>query len=246
VDPVEGAKTITVYNIKPEYLGARDLFLTNMPQAQSDYNGLEITARKRYSNNWQFLAGFVWGDHKGFDYSQDYVDSNDFNNPNFTLNRDNGSVWLDLKWSFKLSGSYQLALWIDLSGKWEARDGIPVRRRLSVSGLNQGTETIYAAQRGVDRTETVAAFIDVALSKTFKVGRSGIEPLVQMFNLFNTNPIINQRDMIGSSWAGRQESCRRGSSASASSGPSSAIERLALCEGGGLSSPLCVCPRREC
>jgi hypothetical protein len=66
--------------------------------------------------------------------------------------------------------------------------------------LNQGTETLYAAQRGEDRTEALTSFIDISISKSFNVGRSRIEPAFQIFNILNSATILNQRTGIGSAW----------------------------------------------
>ncbi len=201
-DPVDGPSTVTVFNADPSILtGGRDLYITNVEQINSDYNGFEIIARKRYSNNWQLLGGVTYGDHKGFDYSSDYIHLSDFNNPNFTLNRDNGSVWTDLPWTFKMSGSYTFAHNIQLAGKWEGRAGVPLTRRLTVSGLNQGTETVYVAQRGTDRPESVTAFVDLSLSWTKNIGRSRVEPMVQIFNIMNKETVLNQQTLVGSTWS---------------------------------------------
>ena len=156
--------------------------------------------KKRYSDKWQLLGGFTWGRHEGFDYSDSYMQYSDFNNPNFLLNRDNGSVWFDLPWTFKMSGSYMFPHDIQLGGKWEGRAGRPLTRTLPVTGLNQGTETVYVAQRGEDRTESLNAFIDISISKSFSVGRSRIEPAFQIFNLLNSATVLNQRSGIGASW----------------------------------------------
>ncbi len=200
-DPVDGPQTITVYNAQPDILtGGRDLYITNVNEINSDYNGVEIVARKRYSDNWQMLAGITFNSHKGFNYSDSYIQLSDFNNPNFTLNRDDGSVFTELPWTFKLSGSYMFPHNIQLAGKWEARDGIPLTRELSVTGLNQGTEVVYAAQRGTDRAEAVKSFIDVSLSWSAHVGRSRIEPELQIFNILNNATVLSAQGRIGSGW----------------------------------------------
>jgi hypothetical protein len=201
-DPVDGSSSVTVYNADPSILtGGRDLFITNVPEINSDYNGLEIIAKKRYSDNWQLLGGITYNDHKGFDYSNSYIQLSDFNNPNFTLNRDNGSVWTELPWTFKVSGSYTFPNNIQLAGKWEGRAGYPETRRLTVSGLNQGTETVYVAQRGTDRPPSVNAFVDLSLTWSAMIGRSRIEPVLQIFNIMNKDTVLRQQTLVGSTWS---------------------------------------------
>ncbi len=185
-DPVDGPSTVTVFNANPDILtGGRDLYITNVDEINSDYNGFEIIARKRYSNNWQLLGGVTYGDHKGFDYSSDYIQLSDFNNPNFTLNRDNGSVWTDLPWTFKMSGSYTFRPQHPVGrevGRTSRRAPHPKVDGFRIeSGNGNGLRRPSAV---TDRPESVTAFVDLSLSWTKNIGRSRVEPMLQIFNIY--------------------------------------------------------------
>jgi hypothetical protein len=87
---------------------------------------------------------------------------------------------------------------IQVSGKYTARKGDPLQRTLSVSGLSQGSETVYVQPRGDDRTETVNKFVDVRFGKRFSVGSLlRLEGTLDVFNLLNANHVLLQTEAIG-------------------------------------------------
>jgi hypothetical protein len=200
-DPERGQQTITVYSLDPGLAGRRDRLITNVDVLESDYDGVSVSFNKRFSNKWQLLGGLTVQNHKGFNHSGTYTNpgtTTDLNNPNFRLNRDDGSVFIDLPWSFNLSGSYELPYGVVFSGKYTARAGEPLVRTINVTGLPQGPENlIYVQQRGEDRTETVTKFLDVRLAKRFTVGTSRFEGTFDVFNLLNANHVLDQTTAVG-------------------------------------------------
>jgi len=202
-DPERGTQTITVYNLSAAAAALRDRVITNVDVLQSDYNGVAIEIQKRMSDRWQLLGGVTFQKHEGFNHSGTFTNPGsvaDLNDPNYLLNRDKGSVFIDLPWTASLSGSYLLPLWdIQISGKYTARKGDPLARQLTVTGLRQGAETVFVQQRGVDRTETVNKFVDIRFGKRFDLGRTGrYEATLDVFNLLNANHVLLQTETIGS------------------------------------------------
>ena len=58
VDPESGqTQSITIYNLRPEFITARDRVINNVEFLQSDYDGVQFDFQKRMSNRWQMLAG---------------------------------------------------------------------------------------------------------------------------------------------------------------------------------------------
>jgi hypothetical protein len=194
-------KSITIYNLKPEFVNARDRYISNVPFLRSNYDGLQVDVQKRMSNRWQMLAGVSFQRHRGFDHSGTFTGS-DFSNPNLAINRDDGSVFIDLPWTATLSGSYELPYSLMLSGKYTARAGDPLNRTTVFSGLtaSQVSETIRLAQRGTDRTEDVTKFVDVRVSRRFAVGGSRFDASLDLFNMFNANHVLLQTEQIGTTW----------------------------------------------
>ena len=196
-------QTITVYNLDPALRTSRDRIITNADLLQSTYNGLEVNFTKKMSNRWQMLGGFEVQKHQGFAHSGTFTNpgsNTDFNNPNYRLNRDHGAVFEDLPWAFRLSASYMLPYDVMVAGKYQARAGDPLERTLLVPGLNQGSDTVYVQQRGIDRTETVANFVDLRLSKRMTLVGLRLDPSLDLYNVFNENPVLSQNTGIGSTW----------------------------------------------
>jgi hypothetical protein len=201
-DPVSGQpQNITIYNLRPEFIQARDRYISNVDLLQSNYNGVQIDFQKRMSNRWQMLAGLSVQKHRGFDHSGTYT-ATDFSNPNSAINRDDSAVFIDLPWTFTLAGSYVLPLNVMLSGKYTARAGDPLNRTTTFSGLtaSQASETVRLVPHGTDRTEDVTKFLDMRLSKRFAMGFSGLEASFDVFNILNANHVLLQNEQIGGSW----------------------------------------------
>ncbi len=202
VDPASGQVVpITIYNLRPEFITARDRYIDNVDFLQSNYDGFQVDMQKRLANRWQVLAGLNLQRHRGFDHSGTYTGV-DFSNPNSSLNRTDGSVFIDLPWTFTLSGSYQLPYQLSLSGKYTARAGDPLNRTTVFTGLtaSQASETIRLAQRGTDRTEDVTRFVDLRLAKRFPLGFGSAEATLDVFNILNANHVLQQTEQIGTSW----------------------------------------------
>ncbi|MGE3273998.1 MAG: carboxypeptidase regulatory-like domain-containing protein [Vicinamibacterales bacterium] len=195
------ADSITIYRLKPEFAGARERVIDNVDFLESDYNGVQIDLQKRMSNRWQLLTGLSIQKHQGYDHNGTFTNA-DFSNPNVSINRDNGSVFTDLPWTFTLSGSYMLPADVMISGKYTARAGDPLNRTITFSGLttSQVSETVRVQQRGEDRTEKVTKFFDIRLSKRFQVGLGNFEASMDLFNVLNANHVLAQTDALGGSW----------------------------------------------
>jgi hypothetical protein len=198
-------RSITIYNLRPEFVNVRDRYISNVPFLESDYDGVQFDVQKRMSNRWQMLAGLSLQKHEGFDHEGTYTSNNnvDFSNPNSAINRENGSVFTDLPWVFTLSGSYVLPYNIAISGKYTGRAGDPLIRTAVFSGLTatQVSETVRVQQRGVDRTDNVTKFVDLRVSKRFRMGTSSFEGSLDIFNVLNANHVLLQNTGLGSTWA---------------------------------------------
>jgi Carboxypeptidase regulatory-like domain len=204
-DPQSGPQTITVYNLDPALVTRRDRVVTNVDVLKSNYNGVQFSFNKRMSKRWQLLGGLTFQKHEGFANDGTFTNpastTDDFNNPNYTLNRPGSSIFTDIPWTVTLSGSYQLPYDVLFSGKYTARDGDPLTRTFTVTGLSQGSETVWVQPRGVDRTQTVNKFVDVRISKRFTIAKTRLEPSLDIFNLLNANHVLAQNEAIGTTWS---------------------------------------------
>jgi hypothetical protein len=199
-DPERGQQTMTIYSLDPALVTRRDRIITNVDALESDYNGVQFSFNKRMSNRWQLLGGLTLQKHEGFNHAGTYTNPGtnaDLNDPNYLLNKDGSAIFIDIPWSFTLSGSYQFPYQIAISGKYTARDGDPLLRTFNFTGLPQGSQTIYVQPRGVDRTEVVSRFVDIRFAKRFAFGPTRFEGALDVFNLLNANHVLDQTTGIG-------------------------------------------------
>ena len=189
--------TYTVYSLQEDFRTAQDNVITNVEALRSNYNGVAIQIQKRFSNRWQLLGGATFSSHKGVPHSLPW-DGNDWNNPNRLINRDNGSVLTDLPWVANFAGSY-LAPWdIQFGFNYRGRAGNPLVATVPVTGLGQGSESIYAYQRGEERTEALTQLLDFNVRKGVDIGDARFELGVDLANIFNTQPAIALNTSLGS------------------------------------------------
>jgi hypothetical protein len=200
-DPQRGAQTITAFSLDQALVTRRDRIITNVEGLRSNYDGVIFSVNKRLSNRWQMLAGLTLQTHDGFAHNGTFTDpgaNSDFNNPNYVLNRANSAVFTDVPWGFGLSGSYQLPYGVVFSGKYTASAGGPLMRTFVVTGLPQGSETLWVQPRGDDRLEKVTKFVDVRFAKRFEAGFARLEGTLDIFNMLNANHVTGQVEAVGS------------------------------------------------
>ena len=188
-------QSVTVYNVDPVLRGKFDTLWDNFPEMDADYNGVEVTARKRLSNNWTLVSGITYGRNTGDVYGS----TADLNNPNFTFRR---GVLLaqDIPLTLKVSGTYQFPYAISLSGSAQHYGGFAEMDTVSVSRdtvtLTQVTQNIAVTESGTTRLPGVTMF-DMSLRKTIQTGRGSIEPVVDFFNLGNANTVVRRTTQLG-------------------------------------------------
>jgi hypothetical protein len=202
-----GATTATLYNLaSSSYLSLTNQVLDNQPYLDTNYNGVEFTASKRLSRNWQMVAGLTVGKNTGGLNSTGgqastitaSTNSGDLNDPNMTRFA-NGIVGNDSPVAFRLSGSYQAPWGILAAGSLVSNSGYPYISTYAVTraafatlctancgtGLVRSSQTVLLSDRGDERLPAVT-LVDLRLSRVFRfaTGRR-ISPQLDIFNLFN-------------------------------------------------------------
>jgi len=131
-------------------------------RAQRFYRAIEFTANKRFTNNFQFIASYVYssliGNYEGF-----FRNDNGQLQPNITtlfdlqslLTNTYGRLPNDRPHQFKFNGSYRTPWKLLLSGNFYAQSGVPFNQLIPhpIYGNNEG----FAVQRGTAIVPTVAA-----------------------------------------------------------------------------------------
>jgi hypothetical protein len=172
----------------------------NAPEARREFTGVELNARKRYSNGWQVYASYLWSELEGnydglFQASTGQLDPNinsAFDYADFLINAD-GKLSNDRTHTFKTSGSYTVQdgaladLTVGLSAYW--RSGTPQ----TAYGYSPGYQNweYYLTPRGSVGRNPDDYEMDLHFDYPLKVGEYEIQFLVDVFNLLDRQAVIN-------------------------------------------------------
>ncbi len=186
--------------IRDDYSNEYIYRITNVQSARRNYQGLELTCRKRLSNNYQFLVvatisrakgSVVYGGHsEGLDIYADFEE--------MKYNRYGSLPWDDQQY-LKFNGSYHLPLGFIVGGSLNWRSGRPYSRidyGLPESAWNFGgyTGQYYLDPRGSERMGSVM-WIDLRLRKDFSFGPTVLSLTADAFNLTNSQDAIGVNEL---------------------------------------------------
>ncbi len=197
-NPFSGGTT-SVYNLDRAYVGLQDNVRMATSLLDTDYNGIEVTAAKRFSSRWQMMFGFTGGKNSGG------LDTdgrpNDLNDPN-NLQFQNGAVGNDATYQWRLSGSYVLPGDVSIAGSLVSNTGFPRQIAYTVTKsvvptLVRSSQRVFVDERGPDRLPNVT-LIDIRFSRPIKfAGNRSFEPQLDIFNITNSDVVVNMVNTIG-------------------------------------------------
>ena len=131
-------------------------------RAQRFYRAVEFTATKRFTNNYQFIASYVFSSLIG-NYEGLFRNDNGQSDPNITslfdlqslLDNTYGRLPNDRPHQFKFNGSYRTPFKLLISGNFYMQSGTPFNRLIPhpVYGNNEG----FGVQRGTAIVPSVVA-----------------------------------------------------------------------------------------
>jgi hypothetical protein len=193
-NPLGGS--LTIYNLNPAFLGLQDNVREAVDLLDTVYDGIEITAAKRFSNRWQMLFGYTTGRNEGG------VSFGDFNDPNNLINQQ-GIVGNDATHQLRLSGTFLVPrAEVAVSGSLVRNTGYPRQFTYQVTravfpGLTRSAQTVRVNTRGDERLPPVT-LLDLRLSRPIRLaGNRSFEPQLDIFNVTNTDVIVRIVDAIG-------------------------------------------------
>ncbi len=175
------------------------------PKPKRDFKGVEVTAQKRFSKNWQALASYLWSKLDGnFDggyapFTNVGADPNisaaydyyDFFTNGSDLGRitNDGPLSNDRRHQFKLSGLYQTPWKLSLGASAYYRTGTPLTRYGYSDAY--GRYEFFLSKRGGEGRNPASYEADLHLGYPLKVGPAEINFLVDIFNLLDAQrPIL--------------------------------------------------------
>ena len=167
------------------------------------FHGLEITARKRMSNRWMLNGSLTLNSATYNAPPEGYLNTIagdifllaalpvDPTNREFIEGEQtliNGSRWVA-----KLSGLYQLPWDVSVAGTLNARQGFPfIPNLLSPSRTGAlGTIHVMVEPYATHRYDSLV-LLDLKAEKRFSIGRLNLVGSVDVFNLMNTNTVLNR------------------------------------------------------
>lgn len=186
--------TVTFWNQLEVYPSTTALI--NPPGANRDYDGVEFTLNKRYSNGWQVNLSYVYQNSRGLigtDFNDSWGYTSYYDNPNSHVNAI-GRFPLERRHQFKLTGMVKGPWGVNFGTYFRYLSGERYTRivRSSYYGisLNQGANSVYAEERG-SRALPAELILDLKVEKAFKVGAINIRAFVDIFNVFNNNKALS-------------------------------------------------------
>jgi len=184
VTEVTSGQRVTVYNQAPETRGQFDVLWDNFDVLDSSYKGLDISFTKRMSRHWMAFGGISIGKNLG----DIYGGASDLNNPNFTYRH--GIIDNDTPVALKVSGTYQFPYGINFTGALQRSTGLPQQTSVLVTAatvrLTQVQQSLVVEPRATSRYDHVTQ-TDISLRKSIKLQRLTIEPVLDIYNLFNSD-----------------------------------------------------------
>jgi outer membrane receptor protein involved in Fe transport len=186
---------LTVFSQNPDTIGQSQFLLTNPDESQRTYKGLELTASKRFSNNWQAVASLVVSEMEVVKPTTANEEAGIFDSPNNFLNA-KGLDPNNSPFQLKLQGMYMFRFGLSLSGYYRLSAGKPYTRELVVTGLPQGPFNVFAERRGESRTDKDGQ-LDLRAEQSFELGAGKLGVMVDVFNLFNSAAVIDYGFITG-------------------------------------------------
>jgi hypothetical protein len=212
--------TVQTYSPNPARIGNNARVLTNRPNFNQTYNGIELTALKRLSNKWMLRAAFSYNDWKEHltgpgafqnPTPQDVENFGGLNSPigngpliegGIVANKSYGAktnTFFNSKWQVTASGLYQLPAGFEVGASLLGRQGNPKALVLPTSAGADGSPRVVVGPLDLQRYASVWD-LDLRLADTIKLGGSATFGItLDLFNALNADMIlqVNRRANSG-------------------------------------------------
>jgi hypothetical protein len=198
------APVVKYYDLKNPKDAPTFYVIRNRPDYSQSYNGVELTATKRLSNKWMLRGNLSyndWKEHCGADAVAD---------PTPIVNNcaggqvvewsgsgsgDFANVFVNSKWSFNVTGLYQLPWEFSLGASLVGRQGYPRGLREEVPTAAGSTEVLLQPM-GDLRFPNVME-LDLRAAKDFRFfNRVGVTLSADLFNVPNKRTIMQRETLL--------------------------------------------------
>lgn len=203
------APVVTFYDIKNPNDPPTFFVIRNRPDYSQSFDGFEVTATKRMSNKWMLRGNFSYNDWK------EHCGANATPDPTpqlagifgavgpcsgVVVERSAGSgafgnVFIQTKWSYNLTGLYQLPWDFSLGASLIGRQGYPRPFREEVQTA-PGSSEVLLQPMGALRFPNVYE-LDIRAAKDFRImNRVGITVAADLFNVPNKRTILQRETLL--------------------------------------------------
>jgi len=184
--------------------------LTNLPGYSQKYDGVELTATKRMSHNWMLRANATWNN-----WTESCSSESNPNPTSFIGNCPGGqvavrsagsgafsNVFINSRWNFNVTGTYQLPLDFNLGASLVGRQGYPSPWRDRVSGgalaNTYGFNRVDVVLQPYGETRFGNLYeLDLRAAKDFRFfNRVGLTLSGDLFNATNKHTILQRQTLI--------------------------------------------------
>ena len=206
-NPIDPSEQITIYNLDPAKQGLVSLLDTtaDSDDARASFQGYELTVKARLPNGGALLGG--WSAGKSI-----RVTCANFSDPNTFRDCDQSEFGMPFRHSYKVSGTYPLPLGLIVGATAISNAGFLLGSNV-IDGSLATNWNVPAALFPGGRTQAVTVRLDqpgtqylerwnqldFTVKRAFSVSGVQLEPAVEIFNAFNTNPVLVQNQNFGSS-----------------------------------------------
>jgi hypothetical protein len=193
-DPRGSGQVLPVYNLPPAKFGLVDELDTNSENNIRSYRGIDVSASWRIPGGGTLNAGTSTGRSTSITCEVENLNSLRF--------CDQSQYSLPLQTNFKVSGSLPLPKGFRLTGLLQSLPG--TERSILYQVTRSQLPTLTAASVSVRLNEPGSLYtprvnqLDLSVARNFKHGKLDIRPQLNLFNLFNANPVTALNNTFGS------------------------------------------------
>jgi hypothetical protein len=203
-DTVNG-KTIEYWNRTAVPEGT---YFTNYQKNYNRYIALQLAMTKKFSKRWMADASFTLSDWKQILFEEETFNMTNFDFWNGSpyaprATRESGSVYLNSRWQFKLSGLYQLPWDVSVSVALTAQEGYVLTNYARSAKKIKGASyfSIYEPDKQFGDDRLPAFFtLNLGVEKKFTLGSDGRTTatiFVDAYNLTNNDTVLAKGAQFG-------------------------------------------------
>jgi hypothetical protein len=201
--PGAGQPLCGFYDVKPNLFGRVDNLVVpaeNFGKQTEVYDGVDATITARFRN-----GAFIGGGSSTGRVETDNCFAID--SPQALLFCHNAAPF---QTQLKVNGSYPLPLDFNVSGNFQTLPGIPISANYVATraevfsslrrNLNQSTVTLPNIIEPNTQFEGRVNQLDLRLTKNFRVGRTRLQGMFDVYNALNASPILSINTRYGNEW----------------------------------------------